>query len=81
MSGSYCCDYLSGRPMWRAETSAWSERCSLLVEGDCIYVCAGGTLDSFDALGQRRWALPLLAATKTSPAMGFPGNVAKPDQA
>lgn len=74
----YCCEYASGKPLWRARTSP-TQRSTLVLEGDAVYVYAAGQVDCFDARGQRVWSRPLWPDAPSPAPLGFPGNVGKAD--
>lgn len=76
----YCCDYKTGRPMWRAALSAYSPRITMILEGDHVYAFGAGVVDAFDRIGRRLWTHTILAGAAASGAIGVPGNVSQADR-
>lgn len=76
----YCCEYRTGRPMWRAALSAYAPRITMILEGDQIYAFGAGVVDAFDRIGRRLWTRPILPGAPASGAIGVPGNVSQADR-
>jgi hypothetical protein len=76
----YCCDYRTGRPMWRAALSAYAARITMILEGDHIYAFGAGVVDAFDRIGRRVWTRTILPGAGASGAIGVPGNVSQADR-
>jgi len=76
----YCCEYRTGRPIWRAILSAPSARVTMVVEPDRVYAFGGGVVDAFDHDGRRVWSRPILPGATASGAIGLPDNVSQADR-
>lgn len=76
----YCCDYRTGRPMWRAALSAYAARITMILEGEHIYAFGAGVVDAFDRIGRRLWTRTILPGAGASGAIGVPGNVSQADR-
>jgi outer membrane protein assembly factor BamB len=76
----YCCDYKTGRPMWRAALSAYAARITMIFEGEHVYAFGAGVVDAFDRVGRRVWTRPILPGANASGAIGVPGNVSQADR-
>lgn len=76
----YCCEYRTGRPMWRATLSAPSPRVTMVVEPDRVYAFGAGIVDAFDHAGRKVWTRPILPGATASGAIGLPGNVSQADR-
>ena len=76
----YCCEYRTGRPMWRALLTAPSSRVTMVVEPDRVYAFGAGVVDAFDLSGRKVWTRSILVGSAASGAIGLPGNVSQADR-
>lgn len=77
-----CVEYPSGR--WLGSSpmpGSYKSRCSMVLQGDRLYVASGGEVTCFDQNGQVIWHQPFQGAGIGSVALGFPGNVRQADDA